>query len=322
MWLLLYVDDVIVMGKELSEICIVKRELSELLEMKDLGELGSFLGVSFTQDEGGAWLSQNYYCEQILQRFGMTSYKPVSTPACIDIETIEVSGPCDASRYYEIVGSLLFLSTRTRPDIAGAVNLISRHNANPTDANMISSKRVLRYLRGTTRFALRLEKSGEELQAFSDADWAGDRKDRKSTSGVLLQVGGTSVVWKSGKQSCNALSSTESEHIALSEACKEIIWMRALLTDLTEGEVVSRAPPTNVFEDNQITIGWGTSGVRNTKHVAVRKNFVREQVQNGVVKLVYLPTDKMVADVLTKPLLRIKFEFHREGLGVRDPMPN
>ena len=278
MWLLLYVDDVIVMGKELSEICIVKRELSELLEMKDLGELGSFLRVRFTQDEGGAWFSQNYYCEQVLQGFGMTSCKPVSTPACIDIETIEVSGPCDASQYQEIVGSFLFLSTRTRLDISVAVNLISRHNANPTDANMISAKRVLRYLRGTTGFALKLETSGEELQAFSDADWASDRKDRKSTSGVLLQIGGTSVVWKSGKQSCTAISSTESEHFALSETCKEIIWMRALLTDLTEGEVVSRALPTNVFEDKQITIGWGASGVRSTNHVAVRKKFIRKQV--------------------------------------------
>lgn len=174
----------------------------------------------------------------------MTSCKPVSTPAFFYIETLEVSGPSDASRYQEIVGSLMFLERRTRPDISVAVNLISRHNTSPTASNMIAAKRVLRYLKGTTVFALRLEKSGEELQAFPNADWAGNRKDRKSTSGVLLQIRETSVVWKSRKQSCTALSSAESKHICLREACKEVILMRAILTKLTESEVFPRPPPT------------------------------------------------------------------------------
>ena len=317
-WILLYVDDVMLMGRELSEICKAKEDLSTLLEMKDLGELSSFLGVSFIRDKGGAWLSQSHYCSQVLQRFGMDSCKPVSTPACLQVDMLEPSTPADTTRYQEIVGSLLFLATRTRPDISVAVNLLSRHNASPTNANMVSAKRVLRYLRGTSEFALRLKTSGEDLKAFSDADWAGDRKDRKSTSGVLLQIGGSSVVWKSGKQSCTALSSTAAEHIALSETCKEVIWMRALLQEFTEDEGIPSSPPTIVYEDNQITIGWGNDGVRNTKHVAVRRNFVREQVQNSVVQLVYLPTEHMVADVLTKPLLRVKFETHRDNLEVRE----
>lgn len=156
MWILLYVDDVILMGRVLSEICRVKKELSVLLDMKDLGKLSSFLGVTFIQDEGGAWLSQRHYCNQVLERFGMKSCKPVATPACLEVDPLEFSAPTDASRYQEIVGSLLFLSTRPRPDIAVAVTLLSRHNASPTNANMISAKRVLRYLRGTAEFALRL----------------------------------------------------------------------------------------------------------------------------------------------------------------------
>lgn len=319
-WVLLYVDDVIVVGPELQEVVKVKRELEGRLDMKDLQEMGSFLGVNFARDEGGAWLSQRQYCTEVLLRFGMFTCKPVSTPACIaDGWNEDCSGPSDVTKYQEIVGSLLFLATRTRPDISVAVNLLSRHCSSPTNANMVAAKRVLRYLKGTINVSLRLNKSTEELRAFSDADWAGDWKDRRSTTGMVLQIGECSVVWKSSKQKCTALSSTEAEHIALSETCKEVLWLRSLLDEFTESTVPTKRSPTKIFEDNQTTIRWGTVGVRNSKHVAVRRNFVKEQVQIGVVQLVYCPSAEMTADVLTKPLLRVKFELHRKNLGILDP---
>ena len=224
-WVLLYVDDVIVMARELPDVERVKKELSEQLEIKDMKDLNTFLGVNFIRDEGGAWLSQSHYCTEVLRRFDMSAYKAVKTPDSTSSE-IDASYSIldDISKYQELVGSLLFLATCTRPDIALAVNLLTRHCASPNINDMIAAKRLLRYLKGTEGFALRLENSPPEiLSAFSDADWAGDRTDRKSTAGIFLQLGETSIVWKSSKQSGTALSSTEAVQIALSESCKEII---------------------------------------------------------------------------------------------------
>lgn len=191
------------MARGLPDVERVKKELSGQLEMKDMKELSTFLGVNFIRDEGGAWLSQSHYCTEVLRRFGMSACKAVKTPASTSSEVDASYSTLEGiSKYQELVGSLLFLATRTRPDIALAVNLLTRHCASPTTNNMIAAKRVLRYLKGTEGFALRLENSPREiLSAFSDADWAGDRTDRKSTTGILLQLGETSIAWKSSKQS-------------------------------------------------------------------------------------------------------------------------
>ena len=193
-WILLYVDDIIIMGAKLKEVVSVKRRLSESLEMKDLGELHEFLGVSFTKDREGSWLSQKHFVEQMLSRFGMKNCKPVCTPAVTNEPGTETpSDDVDQRLYREIVGSLLFLSTRTRPDISAAVGLPSRRCSSPDDHALRAAKRVLRYLKGTTHFSLRIARKNGPLVAYSDSDWAGDPRDRKSTSGILLQLGKSSV---------------------------------------------------------------------------------------------------------------------------------
>lgn len=165
--------------------------------MKDLGQLSSFLGVNFFRGNNDAWLSQRSYVMEVLQPFGMSLCKPVSAPAYVTGSTPRNDGLVDQRHYQELVGSLLFLDTRT--DISAAVNLLCRYSSSPRESQLVAGKRVLRYLRGTTEFALWFPKRSGSLVLlvlYVDADWGGDTEDRKSTSGYLVQIGGSSVMWK------------------------------------------------------------------------------------------------------------------------------
>lgn len=319
LWMLLYVDDIILMSQDDMLITGVKTELSSHLDVKDLGILRCFLGLVFLQDSKGAWLSQQHYVLQVLERFGMSECKPVSTPMCEGTlrDVMESDSPVvNKESYQELLGCLLFITTRTRPDISAAISILCRFAASPRAIHWAALKRVLRYLRGTFDYALRLTKNVRcVLVGYCDADWAGDRADRKSTTGVLLQVGNVAVAWRTLKQGSVALSTTEAEFMSLSEGTKMIMWLRKLLEELD----ARQSSPTPVLEDNQGAIIWSREGVRHSKHVSIRKNFVKENVARGVIKMQYCPTRDMTADVLTKPLQRVLFECHRTALGVRSP---
>ena len=321
-WILLYVDDIILVGAKCAELIAVKRELKHYLDVKDLGALGSFLGVSFVRERERALLSQKHYILQVLQRFGMSECKAVSTPmaeGALKAFSVSNGEHADQQTNQELLGCLLFVSTRTRPDISAAVAILCRYASKPNNAHWVALKRVLRYLQGTKDFSLLISASGEQqISASCDADWAGDREDRRSTTGFLLQLDDTTVAWRSIKQTTVALSTTEAEFVALSEGAKLIVWMRCLLKEMDS----EQAKPTMVREDNQGALVWEDEGVRHAKHISIRKNFVREQVENQIIRLVYCPTAEMCADILTKPLPRQTFELHRQSLAITNSTPS
>lgn len=311
-WILLYVDDIIMIGPREPEIEAVKKSLKARLDIKDIGNLSQFLGVRFIRDREGAWLSQSQYIATVLQKFGLSDCKSVATPMCISLGDSEHSESIDQTSYQEMIGTLLFLSTRTRPDISSTVGILSRFASDPRRIHEVAVKRVIRYLQGTRDFALWMGVGDEKLVAYTDADWAGDEADRKSTTGTLLKLGDCSVAWNSSKQNCVALSSTEAEFIAASETCVLVIWLRHLMNELSVGPSES----TVLYEDNQGAIRLGTDGIRKAKHVSIRRNFVKEHVDSRLIALRYCPAERMVADVLTKPLNRVRFERLREAMGV------
>ncbi|KXJ69469.1 hypothetical protein RP20_CCG026912 [Aedes albopictus] len=149
---------------------------------------------------------------------------------------------------------------------------------------------------------------------YADADWAGDHRDRKSKSGHLIMFGGGVIQWSSRKQSCVALSSTEAELVALAEGCQELIWTKRLLEDVG----VSSSDPVVVYEDNQSCIKLVESDrmERKTKHIETRFYFVRDLHQQRQIDLQYCPSEEMLADLLTKPLHRVRLETLRKQLGV------
>lgn len=132
-----------------------------------------------------------------------------------------------------MIGSLLFLSTRTRPDISAAVSILSRYSSKSTKSHVQKLKRVFRYLKGTINYEIRIRKQTPSiLVGSSDADWADDRTDRKSTTGFQISLGRNTIAWKTMKQKTVALSTTEAEFSSLTETTKVINWLRKLLSEL------------------------------------------------------------------------------------------
>ena len=194
------------------------------------------------------------------------------------------------------MGSLLYLSSRTRPDIAFAVLLVSVQ-IRPKSA----VKCIFRYLRGTTQYGLLYAKGeSSDMIGYSDADWAGDCNDYKSTTGYMFQIG---VTWKSKKQSCVALSTAEAEYMALASTAQEAVWMRELTSN-------QPSEPTLIFKDNQSAICMAKNPQfhRRSKHINIKFHFVREQVGTNKICLEYCPTEDMLADILTKGVSCVKFE--------------
>ena len=180
-----YVDDIVLAGRSQKRMDEVKRDISEKFEVKDLGELNYFLGVNIVQDHknGTVWIGQPLYTQNVLKRFGMEDAKPVSTPASVNTKLLkgsEESEYVDQDLYRSAVGSLLYLSTMTRPDIAYAVGNVARFSAKPTKQHWTAVKRILRYLKGTPNLGLLYRRSNSKsVVGYSDADWGGDQNATK-----------------------------------------------------------------------------------------------------------------------------------------------
>ena len=165
-------------------------------------------------------------------------------------------------------------------------------------------KRILRYLKGTSNLGLLYrEDTPAEITGYSDADWASDVGDRKSTSGYVFLLGGTAISWRSGKQTCVALSTAEAEYVALSAAAQEAVWLQQLTSDLLKKSIRE----TTILEDNQSTICLAKNHGR-TKHIDIKYHFIRDLVEAGRIKLTYCASEDMVADMLTKGLPIKQFE--------------
>jgi hypothetical protein len=221
----------------------------------------------------------------------------------------------DQQLYQSAIGGLMYLSMSTRPDITYAVGNLARFSSKPTKTHWTALKRVLRYLKGTMKHGILYSQNESAVcVGFSDADWAGDINDRKSTSGYLFQMSGGAVTWKSQKQSCVALSTAEAEYIALSSATQESVWLRNLTSELGS----PAETPTTIYEDNQSAIAMTKNPQFHgrAKHIDIKYHFIRENVNNGIIKLEYCPTEEMTADIFTKGLSREQFCKLRDKAGI------
>ena len=200
----------------------VKNALSRKLDIKDkdLGELGSFIGVKFIRDESGAWLLQCHYIDDVINAFGINRCKVLSTPTTQLVKHTDETELVDQTYYHKMVGALLFLASKTRSDISLAVNLLTRNCSSPTKPDSILAKRVLGYLSNTRYIGIGLAREEKQLIGYCNGDWGVDVTDRRPFFGMLLKIGATPVFWRSRKQNWIALSTSEVEFISLSEACQ------------------------------------------------------------------------------------------------------
>jgi hypothetical protein len=213
--------------------------------------------------------------------------------------------------YREAVGSLLYLSTHTRPYILFTVGMLGRAKAAPSAQDVVAVKRLMRYLSGTRDYGLVLGGTGDStLVAYSDADWGGDI-NRKSTFDALHFFVYDLFHWTSKKHGCVALSTAEAEYVAASSCALNVVWLRGILFDLN----FQQSDPTVIFEDNTAAIKWSSDGSHRSKHIDLKVCFVRKVVSMKHTILKYLPTAEPVADILTKPLDANIFSFLRAKLA-------
>ena len=316
--LAIYVDDIVIASRSTEYIQKIKNDLNARYKMKDLGKLNHFLGVNVTQNERVISLDQSYYTEFILKKFGFNESKPVITPTDASVplsKSTDDDKMFDAVTYQSSVGSLLYLSTKTRPDIAYAVSNVSKYCSKPTHRHWCAVKRIFRYLKGTMNLGISYQRfESDDCVGFSDADWAGDVSDRKSTSGYCFKFGRSLISWRSNKQTCVALSTAEAEYVALAGAAQEAVWLKHLLSGLS----VNCDGPMVIYEDNQAAISLSKHNKSHpkVKHISIKYHFIRDLVDNGDIFVKYCPTDVMLADIFTKSLTAEKFVKLRSLLGM------
>jgi hypothetical protein len=213
--------------------------------MKDLGEMGMFLGCEITRDRGNRTisLSQEKYLHDILEGQGMCECNGVETPLPqgLVIKSLEKDndgqfvGLIDHSEYQAVVGQILFASLFTRPDLSYAIGVVSRHSHAPSKAAWKAVKHLLRYIKKTKEEKLTLGRGKDtdlQLEVFVDADLGGDIETRKSTTGVIAMMNGGAVSWESKLQKSVALSTMEAEFMALALGVKEALWIKKILNNL------------------------------------------------------------------------------------------
>ncbi|CAM8947373.1 unnamed protein product [Rhodiola kirilowii] len=314
-YLLIYVDDILITGNHPGHIFTLISSLGRLFSMKDLGNVHYFLGMENNRSSSGLLLTQTKYITDLLLRTQMVDAKPVSTPAAPGKRLSIYDGDPlpEPTQFRSIVGALQYL-TLTRPDIAFAVNQVSQFMHKPTSAHWVDVKRILRYLKGTITYGLLYTPSSLSLTAYSDADYAGDLDDRRSTGGYCLYLGSNLISWSSKKQGGVSRSSTEAEYRQMAYTTAALSWFRSLFCDLHLHLACLR-----LWCDNISAISLASNPVfhARTRHVEIDYHFVREKVVRGELLVGYVSTIDQFADIFTKGLSPVRFRFLATKLPVR-----
>jgi hypothetical protein len=329
-FLVLYVDDILIIGKHIPMLQDVKSHLGKCFAMKDLGEAAFILGIKIYRDRTKRLigLSQSAYIDKILKRFKMENSKrglvPMQEGLGLSVKQ-GASTPDEVKRmqrvpYASAVGSIMYAVRCTRPDVAFAQNIVSRFQQNPGESHWTAVKNILKYLRATRDLFLVYGGNPDlelKVTGYCDAGFQTDRDDTKSQSGYVFVLNGGAVDWKSKKQTTVAMSATESEYIAASEAAMEAVWIRKFICWLDV--IPSSSLPIDMYCDNTgaLIIANEPGVQKGARHYARRYHYVREQIELGEIKLLKVHTDVNLADPFTKALSRPKLERHAEGIGLK-----
>jgi transposase InsO family protein len=308
-WLFVHVDDIAIFGKDLGSF---KEEIAREFEMKDLGRADLLLGIKITHDPSAIVLSQRHYVHSLLELYGMTACRPVSTPLVpnshLDKASIEEVDRFNSLgvNYRSAVGALSYLSSATRPDISYAVSTLSQFLESPGINHWEAFVHVLKYLSGTQEHSLIYARNTPlPLTGYTDADWGNCPVTRRSVTGYLSQFNGHLISWQTKKQPVVSLSSCEAEYRALTDFSCELLWIRQFLEEVG---LLGQDGPTVVHEDNQGCIAVANfdanTNSKRMKHVEIQLHFIREVIKNSKIVLRYTPTIDMLADFLTKAVPR------------------
>jgi hypothetical protein len=341
--LVVYVDDCLIFSRSDAVIDNLIKALSSSFLLQDKGDVSAFLGVQIKKDlENKSFhLTQPGLIQQVINDIGMNQYgKGKDTP----VDSIlhcdkEGSERVETWNYRSIIGKLNYIANSTRPDISMAVHQCAKYCSNPKAIHELAVKRIVRYLLATKDKGLILKPTTTlTLDMFVDADFAGmwhkefaDLRDNVlSRTGFVITFCGCPISWCSKLQTEIALSTTESEYIALSTATRDLLPLRRILEDITSSSFISLAPrtsqhpsvtytlpPSKVYEDNAACIVLATTETHfkpRTKHISLKYHHFHDQIRLGHLEIIKVDTHSNIADIFTKPLSKLKFEKLRQLL--------
>jgi len=314
---LVYVDDLAIFARDDKTLKEVIALIKSTYDVKNLGCIRRFLGVEFEQTNGRWTLHQKEYITGLARHFGLEGARSVTVP--LDPGVTLISHPekeeVNSTQYRSLIGALMFIATRTRPDILYAVTAMSQFNCHPTLDHWRMLQRVLVYVYQTKQLGLCYEDSPSQpvLRFYSDSSWASCVVDRKSWSGFVGYLAGMPITWRAQKQRCVALSTMEAEFVGLSATVIEVKWLAAICRELAWLELTN---PVLLYCDNEAAISFARDHREHmaTKHIDLKYKFVREALQENMFRLSYVPTKENVADIFTKSLPRVPFVRLRETL--------
>ena len=304
--ILIWVDDCIIAASNVNVLNEFKRNFGQAFRIKDLGQIGFFLGMQFEISQNIISINQKLYTQNIIKRFNEQNCKLRSLPCDPSIyELLQTKSPKfeNPTQYRELIGSLIYLMTGTRPDISFIVTLLSRYMNKPLNIHMTIARGVLGYLANTLHYDLKYVKTSGTLKlyGYSDSDWASDN-DRQSVSGYAFKLNPPSALisWRSGKQNLVATSSCEAEYIALHEATCEALFLRQIYAEFTNSPTQS----VPIFVDNQgcICLAKHPSYHKKTRHIDIKFHSIRKYVSNKSISVIYVNTKDNIADICTKAL--------------------
>jgi hypothetical protein len=314
---LVYVDDYVVCTNSPSWYASFVSHFASIYELSDLGVLSNALGMGIEWGNNKVVLTRRVPIERTLQKFGLADARPSMypfEPGC----SLKIPEEGDSHHpFLNLLGELRYHARSSRPDINTALAVLGRFSAKNQSTHYEALKRVARYLKGTPEMTLILQKGvggvngSLRLSMYVDASYASCPDTGRSISGYVICLNGNVVLAISKRQATVACSTTESEIIAFSEGCKDLIYVHRLVSQFHQVEL-----PMTVHEDNLGTIDVLSNPVNNgrTKHIDVRHFWVRELVEAGTIRMQHIDTDKNVADFLTKPLTGEKFRTFREAV--------
>ena len=320
-----YVDDGLLATSSVESMEHMIMDIKGSFDIQDLGEPDRLLGIKITRDRdlGTIHISQPSFINTIACRFNIMSGRAITSPMdpSTDLRTSTNTDEIIDVPYASLIGSINYCTISTRPDIAFATNKCAQFTSNPTLSHWEAARQIVRYLLNTKDYGITYQQEGNgaegyahNLAGFTDADFAGDVNDHKSTTGWIFTFNGAPISWASKKQSLVTRSSMEAELVAGSIATAEGIWLIRLGKDFKHDFT-----PIPVFTDNQSFIAFTKNDVNSTrtKHIDTHYHYAREQVDAGTIKLHYIPSLANPADILTKPLSPRKHANLLSALGIQ-----
>ena len=315
-----WVNDLLLFATTIRLMSKMKADIRAKWEVTDLGEPSKIVGIEITFGKDSIAISQTRYIESILKKEGLERANLVAMPLDPNVPLVpnpEGNEGDHSNSFARLLGELQYIANATRPDIAYAVNRLASYTANPSLQHIGALKRILRYLSSTKTHGIVYKALPQESSFFfgyADASY-GNADDRRSISGYVFLAGDGAITWCSRKQTTIALSLTEAEYVALSEAAQEACWLRSLYSELG---LLQEEVPTLIRGDNEGSIAMAKNPQfhKRSKHIAIRWHWVRDLVQEGKIYVNSCRDPEQTVDVLTKALPRPKHQKHASDMGL------